>query len=162
MVELIFVEPYKKQMTTKYYYQMLQQLKIKQRQEQTWRNQVVTSLEALRDALTVTLGVEHLSYHDGQRRYVELQTPFGRPFHVSADDVIERVGLTPVVRARIAVALESELGIETYSCAIRARCYGSVVEYKVVGHKTKWTSVPGTMVRDILRDLMGQLRNEKY
>ncbi len=119
-------------------------------------------METLRDALTVTLGVEHLSYHDGQRRYVELQTPFGRPFHVSADDVIERVGLTPVVRARIAVALESELGIETYSCAIRARCYGSVVEYKVVGHKTKWTSVPGTMVRDILRDLMGQLRNEKY
>ncbi|WP_222711809.1 hypothetical protein, partial [Vibrio alginolyticus] len=71
-----------------------------------------------------TLGVEHLSYHDGERRYVELQTPFGRPFHISGDDVIERMGMTPVVRARIAVALESELGIESYFCSIRARCYG--------------------------------------
>lgn len=149
-------------MTTKYYYQMLQQLKIKQRQEQSWRLQVVTSLEVLRGALATTLGVEHLSYHDGQRRYVELQTPFGRPFHISADDVIERIGVTPVVRARIAVALESELGIESYFCSIRARCYGGIVEYKVVGHKTKWTSVPGTMVRDIMRDLMKQLRNEKH
>ncbi|EPW6725681.1 hypothetical protein ACWONS_004786 [Vibrio parahaemolyticus] len=149
-------------MTTKYYYRMLQQLKIKQRQEQSWRLQVVTSLEELRKSLATALGVEHLSYHDGQRRYVELQTPFGRPFHISADDVIESMGVTSVVCARIAVALEGELGIESYFCSIRARCYGGVVEYKVVGHKTKWTSVPDTMVHDIIRDLMKQLRNEKY
>lgn len=149
-------------MTTKYYYQMLQQLKVKQRREQAWRYQVVTSLEALRKSLATTLGVEHLSYHDGQHRYVELQTPIGRPFHISADDVIEKIGPTPVVRARIAVALESELGIESYSCAIRARCYGGVVEYKVEGDKTKWTSVPSMMVRNIMIDIMKQLRNEKY
>ncbi|EHV5558078.1 hypothetical protein K0W35_004828 [Vibrio parahaemolyticus] len=146
-----------KLMATKAYYQLLQQLAVKQKREMAWRNQITLALNDLRNQLAQELGIEGLYYNNGSRRYVEVLAPSGRPFHISAHDVITWMGDTPMAQTSIAVALEYDGGITTCTCPIWVRCERQQVAFRVAHCPGQWATTLSTITKHVHKALLKSL-----
>ncbi|MCG6459284.1 hypothetical protein K6U44_02220 [Vibrio parahaemolyticus] len=144
-------------MATKAYYQLLQQLTVKNKREMAWRSQITLALNELRTQLAQELGVEGLHYNNGTRRYVEVLAPSGRPFHISAHDVVTLMGDTPIAQVSIVVALEYDGGITTCSCPIWARCEHQQVAFRVAHYQGQWAKTLSTITKLMHKALLGSL-----